>query len=137
MEEKTIFESPEGQYPISDTRGVLIKRLEQCKTRGKQVCCSFRLSEKEEEVRMSPKDLMNYGKQGLPEENVKNHEEMADMIMGLAQNDKDHELIQGIMETCIQNFVEEVQRLITRFKKEATQICSAFASEKQRKFTDS
>lgn len=87
---------------------------------------------------MSHRDLMNYAKLDLPVENLKNHEELVEMIILLAQSEKEDEdqsLMHAIMDSLVQNLVESVQKAILKFKEEATSLFSAFFSKRQWKFT--
>lgn len=122
---------------VPDTHRSLLRRLKLCETRDHQDCCSFRLSQREEEVRMSLNDVIIYGKMNLPEEKVKNPKELAEFIMQMAEeedNKGEQGPLQSVLELCLDELVEKVKREIARLEKEARELLAQFLCKREKRF---
>lgn len=122
-----------------DEQNALYKRLKLCKTRDNKECLAFRLTDKEEQVRMSKNDFAKYVSMNLPLENSKEPMEMSQMIVRLAQEEQNQgsfaTTLKRSIECSVQELVEKMTRMVFAFQDEASQLISGCFNKKKKNFT--
>lgn len=120
-----------------ETQEALLNRLRKTRTQDGRDCALFCLSEKKEEVRMSTESLVKYAKSGLPQENTKTHRELCEMIIKLAEEEKNNSGTldsQKKLEATLDQFFNEVVLQIHKLRDEAKEQISQM-NEKTYKFS--